>query len=296
VANAGGGHRLTKIEIPVGEYVFDARADGPEDGPLVVLLHGFPQSSYQWRYQLPALGEAGYRAVAPDQRGYSPGARPDGVDAYHVDRLVADVLAIADWLGAHRFHLVGHDWGGVVAWLLAARYPQRLRSLTAVSTPHLFALAEAMGMPSGDQARRSSYIGFFRQPELPEHLLLADEGAGLRALFANTDYHDREAMEEYVSLLGDPSALAAALNWYRALDFASLAGMGPIGTPTLYVWSTEDPALGPEAAEGTRSQVRGSYRFVVFEGVNHWIPEEVPDELNRVLLEHLAGSEETESQ
>jgi pimeloyl-ACP methyl ester carboxylesterase len=121
-----------RIEIPVGEEVFDALASGPADGELVLLLHGFPQSSWQWRWQLAALGDAGYRAVAPDQRGYSPRARPEEIQRYRVDHLAADALAVADWLGGHQFHVVGHDFGAVVAWHLAGRYADRLRTLTAV--------------------------------------------------------------------------------------------------------------------------------------------------------------------
>ena len=253
----------------------------------MLLLHGFPQSSHQWRHQLPALAGAGYRVVAPDQRGYSPRARPEDVAAYHVDRLVEDVLAIADRLAAKPFHLVGHDWGGVVAWAVAARHPERLLSLTAVSTPHPLALAQALGSATGDQAARSAYVNLFRQPGLAEQLLLADEGAGLRALFANTAFTDRAAVDEYVALLADPSTLTAALNWYRAIDPSSLAGIGPVTVPTLYVWSTDDPALGREAAEGTAAWVRGPYELVELPGVSHWVPEDAPEDLNRLVLRHL---------
>ena len=278
-----------RTEIPVGDEVFDALAAGPADGELVLLLHGFPQSSWQWRSQLSALGDAGYRAVAPDQRGYSPRARPEGVDHYRADRLAADVLAIADWLGGHHFHLVGHDWGAAVAWQLAGRHPGRLRSLTAVSVPHPMALAEALASPSGDQLARSSYINLFRTPEVPERLLLADEGAGLRALFANSGYHDREAVEHYVALLLEPGALTAALNWYRAIDPLVVLGLEPVTTPTLFVWSTDDPAIGREAADACAAHVAGPYRFEVLEGVSHWIPEDAPEDLNRLLLDHLSS-------
>jgi pimeloyl-ACP methyl ester carboxylesterase len=168
------GQAPERVEVPVGELVFDALAAGPPDGELVLLLHGFPQSAEEWRAQLEALGDAGYRAVAPDQRGYSPRARPEEVEHYLPDHLVADVLAIADWLGGHRVHVVGHDWGALVAWRLAGRFPDRVRTLTAVSVPHPFAVAEAMGSDSGDQRARSAYIQLFRQEGLSERLLLAD--------------------------------------------------------------------------------------------------------------------------
>ncbi|MCA1690802.1 MAG: alpha/beta hydrolase [Actinobacteria bacterium] len=282
---------VERVEIPAGEFVFDALASGPPGGSLVLLLHGFPQSSYQWRHQLPALARAGYRAVAPDQRGYSSRARPEAVDAYHVDRLVADVLAMADGLGGHQVHLVGHDWGAMVAWAVAGRCPQRLRSLTAVSTPHPLALAQALAAPSGDQASRSRYVRFFQQARLPEWVLLAAGGAGLRMLFAKTGYTDETGIREYGAVLGEPGALTAALNWYRALDLASLGGVGPVNVPTLYVWSSDDPALGREAADGTASYVDGPYRFEVLDGVSHWIPEEAPELLGRLLIDHFKNAE-----
>lgn len=275
----------------MGDFVFDALAAGPAGGALVLLLHGFPQSAEEWRPQLAALGEAGYRAVAPDQRGYSPRARPEGAEHYGAGHLAADALAIADWLGGgHTFHVVGHDWGALVAWQLAGRYPDRVRSLTAVSVPHPLAMAEAMGSPSGDQLARSSYMNLFRTPEVPERLLLADDAAGLRALFANTAFHHREAMEHYVELLSRPGALTAALNWYRAIDRGVVLGLQPVVAPTLFVWSTDDPAIGREAAEACEKHVAGPYRFEVLEGVSHWIPDDAPDELNRLLLEHLRGA------
>ena len=284
------GHEGGPLEIPVGELVFDALAAGPPDGELVLLLHGFPQAAEEWRSQLGALAEAGYRAVAPDQRGYSPRARPEAVEQYLPDHLVADVVAIADWLGGHKVHLVGHDWGAMVAWRLAARFPDRLRSLTAVSVPHPFAVAEAMASETGDQRVRSAYIELFRQEGIAERLLLAGEGAGLRALFANTAYTDRPAMERYVARLREPGALTAALNWYRALGAAWAMHMGPVTAPTLFVWSSDDPAIGREAAEACARYVGGPFRFEILEDAGHWIPEEAAADLNRLLLDHLRSA------
>src|SRR5205085_2879837 len=167
-----------RVEIPVGEFVFDARAAGPADGELVLLLHGFPQSSWEWRLQLSALGDAGYRAVAPDQRGYSRRARPEGVEHYQVDHLIADVLAIADWLGGHRFHLVGHDWGAAVAWGVAGTHPEHLRTVTIVSVPHPKAFAGALS-GSKEQQDRSSYITLFREEGKAEEVLGEDDFARL---------------------------------------------------------------------------------------------------------------------
>jgi pimeloyl-ACP methyl ester carboxylesterase len=272
------------IEIPVGEYTFSARAEGPEDGRLVLLLHGFPQTSYSWRSQLKALGDAGYRAVAFDQRGYSPGARPPEVAAYAIPHLVADVLAVADWLGGHQFDLIGHDWGGGVAWQVAGRYPERLRTLAVVSTPHPGAFTSALRDGGADQSQRSWYMEWFQQPDVPEQSFLDNDAAMLRGMFPGGD------SDEYVRVLTQPGAMTGAINWYRAASIGDVEAMGPVTTPTLYVWSDQDVALGREAAEATRSHVKGPYRFEVLEGVSHWIPEEAADRLNDLLLEHLAGS------
>jgi pimeloyl-ACP methyl ester carboxylesterase len=273
---------VERLELAVGELAFEARADGPEDGELVLLLHGFPQTSFSWRYQLPVLAGAGYRAVAPDQRGYSPRARPADLTSYRAERYVEDVIGLADALGADRFHLVGHDFGGFVAWDVASLHPERLSTLSVVSTPHPAPMAKSI-LEGGEQRERSSYMLFFRSPEA-EAFFLDNDAAGLRSLYEATGLSE---VDEYVRVLTQPGAMTAALNWYRAVDRSTAMAMRPITTPTLYVWSTNDPALGREAAEATATHVTGPYRFEVLEGVSHWIPEEAPDALNALLLEHV---------
>jgi pimeloyl-ACP methyl ester carboxylesterase len=273
---------VERLELAVGELAFEARADGPEDGELVLLLHGFPQTSFSWRYQLPVLAGAGYRAVAPDQRGYSPRARPADLTSYRAERYVEDVIGLGDALGADRFHLVGHDFGGFVAWDVASLHPERLSTLSVVSTPHPAPMAKSI-LEGGEQRERSSYMLFFRSPEA-EAFFLDNDAAGLRSLYEATGLSE---VDEYVRVLTQPGAMTAALNWYRAVDRSTAMAMRPITTPTLYVWSTNDPALGREAAEATATHVTGPYRFEVLEGVSHWIPEEAPDALNALLLEHL---------
>jgi pimeloyl-ACP methyl ester carboxylesterase len=280
---------IERLEIDANGLTFTARACGHHDGRPVLLLHGFPETSWSWRTQLSALGDAGFRAVAPDQRGYSVGARPEGIDNYGMPHLVADVLAIADTMEMPAFDLVGHDWGGMVAWVVAARYPERVRSLSVVSTPHPEALRAALLGGNPDQTKRSGYMDLFRQPDAPEALLLGDDnsGSGLRSLFSASGL-DAALADEYVRCLTVPGAMTAALNWYRAMNGVHVDGLPPIVMPTLYVWSTGDVALGRQAAEATAEFVAGRYKFVVLEGVSHWIPEEVPDELAALLLEHLA--------
>ena len=286
------GAPIEQLHVRVGDFVFDGHVAGPADGRPVILLHGFPQSAWSWRHQVGALGAAGYRALAFDQRGYSSAARPSEVESYKVGCLVGDVLGVADAMGWDTFDLAGHDWGAAVAWQVAGRHPDRLRTLTILSVPHPFAFGKALASGESDQSDRSSYIQMFRQVGVAEDLFLADAGdgrgpgAGLRDLYERTGLSE-EGAKPYVDLLVQPGALTAALNWYRAASAVDMAGLGPIAMPTMYVWSTNDPALGREGAEATREFVAGPYRFEVLEGISHWIAEEAPDVLNALMVHHL---------
>lgn len=278
----------TTLELEVGAYRFNAVTSGPEDGELVLLLHGFPQTSYSLRSQRLALAAAGYRAVAIDQRGYSPGARPADVEAYAMPRLVEDIAGVADALGSEHFHVVGHDWGAAVAWFTAMTYPDRVLSVTALSVPHPFAFSQAAADPEGDQAKRSSYMTTFRAPGA-EDKLLANDAKGLRAIYS--DGLEEQAVEAYVDVLGTPEALGAALNWYRAMGASvPYAPLTPIRMPALYIWSTNDPSMSREGAELTETFIEGPYRFEVLEGVSHWIPEEAAERVNELLVEHLGAA------
>ncbi len=282
---------IDRIEIEAGSLIFSGRACGPHEGRRVLLLHGFPQTSWAWRDVLWALGSAGYRAIAPDQRGYSRGARPPQVGDYAIDHLVGDVLALADSMEMANFDLVGHDWGGMLAWITASRHPARVRSLSVVSTPHPLALQRALRGGDPAQAAYGAGMETFSRPELPERLLLGPDGAGsgLTKLLAESGLDDEDA-KVYVAALVEAGVLTAALNWYRAMNGAALLGLEPVTVPTLYVWSTDDEAFGRTAAEGTASCVRGSYTFEVLESVSHWIPEMAPVELSDLMLRHLAAT------
>ena len=279
---------LHKIETAPG-LVFDVLVDGGEGAPLVLLLHGFAESLNMWRMQLAALAAAGYRAVAPSQRGYSPGARPDTADPsnYHFDRLLGDAVDLVAACGdAHRrFHLVGHDWGGSIAWGLADRYPERLASLTILSRPHPNAFNRALALPDGDQARRSRHHRSFLEPDAAR-LLLADGARQLRERWTKSGV-PAPAIAEHLTVLGNPAAMDAALAWYRARG-AIRAPLGSIRVPVLYVWGDADDTVGRAAAEATRDFVSGPYRFETLPGIGHFIADEAPDQLSDLLLAHLA--------
>jgi pimeloyl-ACP methyl ester carboxylesterase len=250
------------------------------DGEPVVLLHGFPQTRTSWHLIAPALSAAGYRVLAPDQRGYSPGARPRRRRDYALDKLVADVIALADRAGLGRFHVVGHDWGGAVAWGLGATHPERLASLTSLSTPHVRAMAGSFVRST--QALRSWYMLAFQLPFLPERLTTT--GDRFRASLVDSGLPEAQA-DESVALMRSGAA-RGTIGWYRAIPFSPPALAAKVSVPTMYVYGTEDFALGRKAADLTGRYVTGPYRYEVLEGVGHWIPE-AADKLNPLLLSHL---------
>ncbi|KHL18566.1 pimeloyl-ACP methyl ester carboxylesterase [Mumia flava] len=272
-------------QITLGALTFDVRTAGPDDGDPVLLLHGFPETSACWSDVAARLAEEGLRAIAPDQRGYSPGARPEHVADYATDAMVDDALGILDALGYERAHVVGHDWGASVAWRLAAAHPERVRSLTAVSVPHLSAYNWALSNDP-DQQKRSEYIRLFRQEGKAEEVLLAEDARRLRAMYG--EGVAPEQIDEYVAVLGEPDALTAALAWYRAMG-PELARTSTVTVPTTYVWSDDDMAIGGVGARRCGRHVAADYRFVALEGITHWIPEQAPDALADAILERVAS-------
>ena len=263
---------------------FDVRDLGPSDGEVVLLLHGYPETKESWDAVAPPLADAGYRVLAPDQRGYSPGARPKGRRAYAIGHLMGDVLALADEAGASRFHVVGHDWGGVVAWALGTNHPDRLASLTSLATPHPSAFARSL--VTSTQLLRSWYVLFYQLPLLPE--LSSARGPG-RSLFHRALVRSGlspERADRYVDLLA-AGAAGPAVNWYRALPFAPASTFGTIAVPTLYVYAGLDFALSRAAADATERFVSADYRYVVLDGASHWLPEESPDEVTPTILDFL---------
>jgi pimeloyl-ACP methyl ester carboxylesterase len=263
--------------------VFDVTDAGSDGADVVVLLHGFPQNRQEWAGVTPRLTAAGYRVLAPDQRGYSPGARPAGRRDYVQSQLVADVVALLDTVGAEKVHVVGHDWGALVAWALTSRHPERVHTLTAVSVPHPKAFAWAM--PRG-QVLKSWYMAAFQLPVLPERFLPTQRGLSLLGGRGLTP----DQMRAYVEPLGR-DGLTGALNWYRALPWSQREkGYARRSTvPTTYVWSDGDAALGRAAAQATERFVDAPYRFAVLPGLSHWIPDEAPDALAGLILDRVNG-------
>jgi pimeloyl-ACP methyl ester carboxylesterase len=262
--------------------VFDVRDTGPADGIPVLLLHGFPQSSHTWDAVSPLLHARGYRTLAPDQRGYSTGARPRSRRAYRAAELTADVVELVDRAGLGPLHLVGHDWGAVVAWEVAARRPDLLRSLTALSVPHPAAFVRAVVTSS--QGLRSWYVAYFQLPWLPERQLSSGKPCerALRSIGMS-----REAAARDAAMMRDPRTARGALNWYRAMAFSRPRALrSTITVPTLYVWSDGDAAVDPKGAAFTPRFVAGPYTYEVLEGVSHWIPEEAPAQLDALLARH----------
>lgn len=253
---------------------FDVVDTGPIGGEPVVLLHGFPQTATSWEKVSELLHAEGYRTIAPDLRGYSRGARPAGRRAYAGDLLAADVAALLQVVG-RPVHLVGHDWGSAVGWIVAASRPELLQSWTAVSVPHPAAFVASMTRSS--QLLKSWYMGFFQLPVVPELLLTRVKGLRERALaHAGMDAPLRERFQTEII---DAGALPGGLGYYRGLPFSMGSLGGTVRVPTTMVWSTGDVALGRKGVDLTPQHVDAPYELVVLQGVSHWIPDHEPQVL-----------------
>jgi pimeloyl-ACP methyl ester carboxylesterase len=271
---------------------FRTIVDGPPDGELVMLLHGFPEGAESWTRQVGTLARAGALAVAPDMRGYGMSDAPGDVEDYVVRELVDDVAAIIAAFGRTEAHIAGHDWGSLVAWFFAGAKPEMTRSLTVLSVGHPAAVAEA-GWKDEDQRKRSNYIGLFMLQGKAEQVLGKDDYRALRDFFAlppNPQAVPRSVVDSYVRSMSRPGRLTAALNYYRANfsdppAWAALAGQLSVTAPTVLLWGDQDPALGRLQAESTARHMTGDYRLDVLEGAGHWLQFERPDEVGRSLAE-----------
>jgi pimeloyl-ACP methyl ester carboxylesterase len=276
--------------ISVGEFSFTVDVAGPTDGAPVLLLHGFPETRRMWAPLVEALGAAGYRAIAPDQRGYSAGARPAAIEAYATQHLIADALGLMDALGFPRFHQIGHDWGGQLSWLLAAHHPERLISLTVASRPHPAAFVRAMREDAA-QAERSSHHRSFQDADAVTRM----RAAGLKPLrqALETQAVPPASVEDYIATLLQPGGIEGAMNWYRAGAGTGLrlAETPPVSLPTLYLWGRNDATVGERAAELTAEYVTGPYTFVPVDEGTHFVVDQFPQVVTDNVIRHIRADD-----
>jgi pimeloyl-ACP methyl ester carboxylesterase len=265
-----------------GDLVLDAVIAGADDGEPVLLLHGWPETSHMWSRVIPALASSGLLVVAVDQRGFSPGARLRDTAAYTSDRLVRDVDGVINALGWPSAHLVGHDWGALVAWETAATLPAIVRSLTALSVPHPAAFIAAL-QSDPEQREKSGYVGFFRSDPVAAARVLMREGAKTFRTLYGDSVHARD-IDSYVEHFEDDDALESTLRWYAAMDDSAMADVPPVAVPTTFVWGDEDVAVGAVAAHECGKWVSGDFDFRVLTGHGHWIVDEDPDAIVDAIL------------
>jgi pimeloyl-ACP methyl ester carboxylesterase len=272
-----------------GTIRLHAVAAGPLNGPLVILLHGFPEFWYAWRKQIVALADAGFRVIAPDQRGYNTSSRPAALDDYRIDKLVSDVIAIADQLGHKEFCLAGHDWGAVVAWVAAATCPRRIRRLAILNVPHPEVMRKQL-QTNPRQLIRSWYIFMLQIPRLPEAAMKARDFKPLKDTLRKTSLpgaFSEDDLNRYRDAWAEPGALTAMIAWYRAFFRNVLKGAPVIPriiVPTRILWGDKDAFIVPEAADGSLAQCMNG-ELIRFPECTHWLHHEQPDRVSELLIE-----------
>ena len=258
-------------------------------GPLVILLHGFPEFWYSWRRQIPVLAEAGFRVVTPDMRGYNLSDKPRGVAKYRVELLARDVERLSRALGAERAAVVGHDWGAAVAWAFAMRYPERFERLAILNVPHPATFATGLFRPA--QLLRSYYIFAFQIPALPEATIRAGNFRAIRRIFrddpVNKSAFTDEDIQRYVEALAQPDALTSAINYYRALfrtnPLAARRDLAVIEKPVQVIWGRRDRALGVELSRPPQEWVP-NLDYHLIPDASHWVQNDQPERVNELLL------------
>ena len=272
---------VEETQMSVGEHTYDIRRAG-DGGELVILLHGFPETSHMWLPLLEHLAANGYTALAPDLKGYSPGARPAAAEHYSHVAMAGDILAMADALGRDRFHLVGHDHGAGLGWHMAGRHAERLMSWTALSVPHVDAFLQAIAT-NAEQRQRSGYMDFFRQVGTAEAALSANDFAAMRNIWTASA---PEQVEEYLRVLRQPGALTGALNWYRGGFTEERQAVGQVSVPTLLIWGNQDQAIGRPGVTATPPLMDGPYRLLELDA-GHWLIQEAEADVLRETLAHI---------
>lgn len=277
--------------VPVGSLRLHVAEAGPADGPPTILLHGFPECWFGWRRQIGPLAESGLRLAVPDQRGYGLSDRPRGIESYHLDRLAGDVIALAEACGFPTFRLVGHDWGGLVAFWTASHFPDRVERVAVLNGFHPGVFGPYLRRHPG-QVLRSAYAGAFQLPVLPERLLTARDGYGLREMMRRSSRPGTFTgadLDRYAAEWRRPGAVTAMLDWYRALARLPRNEDPPrIAAPTLILWGRRDPALQPGLAEASLGLCeRGRIQWMP--EATHWVQHEEVDGVNAALIDFLRG-------
>jgi pimeloyl-ACP methyl ester carboxylesterase len=270
-----------------GDVDLHAVAEGPEDGPVVVLLHGFPEFWYSWHKQIEPLAAAGFRVIVPDQRGYNLSSKPVGVPSYDMPELVSDVIAIADQLGQKKIFLAGHDWGAAVAWSAALRHPHRIAKLVVLNVPHPSVMRKFLSTRPR-QFLRSWYMFFFQLPWLPEALFSAfNFRAGARSLLrsSRTGTFSAEDLDQYRAAWSKPGALTAMIDWYRALFRTRIKFQNKtVGVPTRILWGERDDFLLTEMAHESLRYCTSAELFT-FANATHWLQHEEPARVSELLID-----------
>jgi pimeloyl-ACP methyl ester carboxylesterase len=276
------------VNKEVNGLTFKCRVAGnPADEP-VILLHGWPETSHMWIGLMEKLSAEGYYCIAPDQRGFSPQARPEKVKGYAIEFLAGDVIGIADAFSIKSFQLVGHDWGSAIGWAVVAFYPDRIKSWTAMSVPHLKAFSDAVRFDK-KQKKMSQYMSFFQWRGIPEWFLLKKDRLNLRKTWKKSS---PEELQDYLDVIGNKPALKASLGYYRANYKLLKKGQNmedylEVKTPTLMIWGKNDIAIGPVGVEGTEQYMKGAYEYVELDA-GHWLMQEAFKECYASIKNHLA--------
>ena len=282
-----GGSSVEYLAFNNGDVSLHAVAAGPEDGPVVVLLHGFPEFWYSWHRQIEPLAVAGFRVIVPDQRGYNLSSKPVGVSLYAMPELVSDVIAMADQLGQEKIFLAGHDWGAAVAWSAALLHPQRIAKLIVLNVPHPSVMRKFLSTRPR-QFLRSWYMFFFQLPWLPEALFSAfNFRAGSRSLLRSSraGTFSAEDLGQYRAAWSQPGALTAMINWYRALFRIRIKLQNKtVRVPTRILWGERDDFLLTEMAHESLRYCTSADLFT-FANATHWLQHEEPARVSELLID-----------
>ena len=285
------GQQNNMRKININKLEFNVRTGGLSNkGDAVILLHGFPETSYMYSNLINLLSNNGYKVIAPDQRGYSQYARPDSKKEYLIDYLVEDIFLIADHFDFKKFHLVGHDWGASVGWVASNNKPERIITWTALSVPHLDAFSDAL-KSDDDQKNKSRYFKFFKIPFIPEFYFSLNDNKNLKAVWNKSS---DEQINEYLKVFSNRDALKGALNWYRAnigANNSSIKKLGETNTTTQFIWGNKDMALGRKGAELTKDYMTGEYKFIELDA-GHWLIQEDYNKVSSAILSFINNHRE----